>query len=213
MKILRGYKRHKHLNTNSLKPMLDMKNLILASFFMGSLIVLSFSSLPAVSPPSDAQKETSLAAFNTVLKVLKDPRCMNCHPSDDRPRQGDDAHVHLFGVQRGKDDKGLPALRCNTCHQSENNTYSNVPGAPAWHLAPKSMAWQGLTDAQLGTVLLDKSKNGNRSVAKLVEHMIKDSLVQWAWQPGEGRKLPPVNQADFHAAVKIWAENGAHTPK
>jgi hypothetical protein len=198
-----------------------MKNFILASLFIGSLAALSFSSPPSpilsgsttVSPPSDAQKETSLAAFNTMLKVLKDPRCMNCHPSDDRPRQGDDAHVHLFGVQRGKDDKGLPALRCNTCHQSENNRYSNVPGAPAWHLAPKSMAWQGLTDAQLGKVLVDKTKNGNRSIAKLVEHMTKDSLVQWAWQPGEGRKLPPVNQADFHTAVKIWADNGAFTPE
>jgi hypothetical protein len=192
---------------------MHMKNFILISLFIGSLTALSFSRDPSVSPPSEAQKETSLTAFNTMLKVLKDPRCLNCHPSDDRPRQGDDAHIHLFGVQRGKDDKGLPALRCNTCHQTENNTYSDVPGAPNWHLAPKSMAWQGLTDAQLGKVLLDKTKNGNRSVAKLVEHMTKDSLVQWAWQPGKGRSLPPVNQADFHAAVKIWAENGAQIPK
>jgi hypothetical protein len=195
-----------------LKLIVFMKNLVFFSFFMGSLAILAFST-PSVSPPPDAQKETSLKAFDTMLKVLKHERCMNCHPSDDRPRQGDDAHVHLFGVQRGKDDKGLPVLRCNACHQSENNIYSNVPGAPNWHLAPKSMGWQGLTDAQLGKALLDKTKNGNRSVAQLVEHMTKDALVQWAWQPGEGRNLPPVGQADFHAAVKTWAENGAQIPE
>jgi hypothetical protein len=190
-----------------------MKNLILACLFIGSLTALSFSSPPSVSPPSDTQKETSLTAFNTILKVLKHPRCLNCHPSSDRPRQGDDAHVHVLGVQRGKDDKGLPAMRCNSCHQSENNTYSDVPGAPNWHLAPKSMAWQGLTDAQLGKALLDKTKNGHRTVAQLVEHMTKDALVQWAWQPGKGRNPPSINQVDFHEAVRVWAKNGAKTPE
>ena len=91
--------------------------------------------------------------------------------------------------------------------------YSGVPGAPNWHLAPKSMAWQGLTDGQIGQALLDKSKNKGRDVAALVEHLTKDSLVQWAWNPGEGRALPPLNQIEFAKVVHEWADNGAVVPK
>jgi hypothetical protein len=43
--------------------------------------------------------------------------------------------------------------------------------------------------------------------------MTHDALVQWAWQPGEGRDLPPVSQADFHNAVRNWAKNGAKIPE
>jgi hypothetical protein len=187
--------------------------LLTGGFGLMTIAFLFYAFLIPERVAADPKTEKSLAAFNQVLSVLKHQRCMNCHPSDDRPRQGDDAHVHRFNVQRGKDNSGLPVLRCNTCHQSENNHYSNVPGAPHWHLAPKSMGWQGLTDAQLGAVLLDKSKNGGRSVADLVKHMTEDALVQWAWQPGKNRSLPPLSQADFHKAVREWAENGAVVPK
>jgi hypothetical protein len=196
-----------------------MKNItIYLSFLLvGILIMLSaWRSDDKQVPPqygTDEKSEKSLVAFNKMMTVIRHPRCMNCHPSNDRPRQGDDAHVHLFNVQRGKDDKGLPAMRCNTCHQSENNTYSGVPGAPMWHLAPKSMSWQGLSDAQIGETIINKSKNGGRDVNDLVEHMTKDPLVLWAWTPGKGRQLPPLSQSEFAKLVKEWADNGAVIPK
>ncbi len=196
-----------------------MKNITLyLSFLLGvPLIILTAWRYDdeQASPQylNDEKSEKSLVAFNQMMKVIRHPRCMNCHPSDDHPRQSDDAHVHLFNVQRGKDDKGLPAMRCNTCHQSENNGYSGVPGAPKWHLAPKSMSWQGLSDAQIGEAIVNKSKNGGRDVKALVEHMTKDSLVLWAWSPGEGRQLPPLNQSEFAQFVRQWADNGAVIPK
>ena len=69
---------------------------------------------PTVTPsaPSD---------FDLVMQVLTHKRCVNCHPAGDRPRQGEDSHYHNFGVERGADNHGSPALRCSTCHQPENN--------------------------------------------------------------------------------------------
>ena len=55
----------------------------------------------------------SVEAFMQVYKVLMSPRCMNCHPAGDRPLQGEDSHVHIMNVQRGKDGKGLYALKCS----------------------------------------------------------------------------------------------------
>ena len=196
--------------------LLIMKNLSLITLAFLTFAVLSMSAWrkDISSQKISLEKEQkSLLAFNSMLKVIKHQRCMNCHPTDDRPRQNDDAHVHLFNVQRGEDDAGLSVMRCNSCHQKENNPYSNAPGAPHWKLAPKSMGWQGLTDAQLGQVILDKSKNKGRDVAALVEHMTKDSLVNWGFKPGAGRALPPLSQQEFAKAVHEWADNGAVVPK
>ena len=37
---------------------------------------------------------------------------MNCHPSGDIPLQGDDSHLHTMLPKRGKDGKGLYAMKC-----------------------------------------------------------------------------------------------------
>src|SRR5262249_1588233 len=83
---------------------------------------------PAAAPPAPA----GLAAFDRIATVLQSPRCLNCHPRGDRPGQGNDRQTHLMNVQRGPDDKGLPAMRCATCHQGHNNDRAGVPGAPHW---------------------------------------------------------------------------------
>ncbi len=176
------------------------------TFLMGS-------TFPVELAQTTDNEKVSLEAFDKILKVLKSPRCMNCHPSDDFPRQGDDRHVHLHGVMRGEDNHGGPVQKCLTCHQAENNEYSGVPGAPHWGLAPKSMGWQGLSDVELGKALLDKSKNGNRSAKDIADHMMNDALVLWAWAPGETRSLPPVPLDEFKEAVKTWLENGAIVPE
>ena len=157
-------------------------------------------------------KEKSLEAFRTVLEVLQHPRCINCHPTGDRPRQGDDHHLHLFNVQRGENDHGGPVQKCQTCHQKENNPYSKVPGAPHWALAPKSMGWFGLSDVEIGKRLVDKSLNGNRSPEDLVHHMTYDSLVLWGWNPGGDRAPVDVPFAEFKLALDTWLANGAHVP-
>ncbi|WP_204335977.1 hypothetical protein [Leptobacterium flavescens] len=161
---------------------------------------------------NEDKKEKSLRAFQTILEVLKDPRCINCHPTGDRPRQGDDQHLHLFNVSRGESNNGGPVQKCNTCHHKENNNYSNVPGAPHWSLAPKSMGWFGLTDEEIAKRLTDPEQNGGRSPEDLVHHMKHDSLVLWGWDPGKGRTPVKVSFNEFEKALDEWLENGAHIP-
>ena len=156
-------------------------------------------------------------AYNKMMDVLTHQRCMNCHPNDNIPKQGNDRHPHYFGIARGENNKGFQATNCNTCHNSENNKYSGVPGAPHWSLAPASMGWEGLSRAQIAERLLDKSANGNRSHKELIKHMTEDDLVLWAWQPGvdaDGvqRTIPLVSKEDFKEAVKNWFANGAVIP-
>jgi hypothetical protein len=156
-------------------------------------------------------RETSVQAFRRIAEVLRHPRCLNCHPSGDFPRQADDRHRHRMQVARGPDDRGTPALKCSTCHQTVNMADGRVPGAPHWQLAPRSMAWEGLSDADLCRALKDPAKNKGRSVAALVEHMTGDPLVQWAWSPGE-RTPPTIGQREFHGLVRRWARTGAACP-
>ena len=150
--------------------------------------------------------------FTPVAAVLRHPRCMNCHPRDDRPRQGDDRHVHLQNIVRGADDMGFVNARCNACHRDENNEYSGVPGAPTWHVAPLSMGWQGLNDAELCATLVDKGKNGGKDIAALVEHMSNDKLVLWGWDPGGNRAPVSTPHPEFVTQLKAWASAGAPCP-
>jgi hypothetical protein len=162
------------------------------------------------STPAQAAETDDL--FKPISVVLNHPRCMNCHPRDDRPRQGNDRHEHLQNVVRGVDDLGFVNMRCNSCHRDENNPNSGVPGAPTWHLAPISMGWQGLGDAELCTTLKDEKRNGGKNVAALVEHMEKDKLVLWGWEPG-GKRDPVSPPHDvFVKQLKAWEAAGAPCP-
>lgn len=156
--------------------------------------------------------ERSRALFEEMSRVLTHPRCMNCHPAGDRPKQGDAAEPHNPPVTRGPDGHGVVGMRCETCHHSENFDPGQVPGAPHWHLAPLSMAWEGLTVGEICRQIKDPSRNGDRDLAANVKHMSEDSLVLWAWNPGSGRQPAPGTAAEFAALVKAWAETGAECP-
>jgi hypothetical protein len=174
--------------------------------------LLGVAAATTATAQTPAQREASLQAFGRIAEVLRHPRCLNCHPSGDFPRQADDRHRHRMLVARGPDDQGTPALKCSTCHQTENTADGRVPGAPHWQLAPRSMGWEDLSDADLCRVLKDSRKNKGRSVLGLVEHMTTDALVQWAWSPGE-RTPPSIGQREFHELVRRWAQTGAACPR
>ena len=157
----------------------------------------------------------SVKAFMQVYKVLTSPRCMNCHPSGDIPLQGDDSHIHTMLPKRGKDGKGLYAMKCANCHQPENTLGIHMPpGSPAWHLPPSNMkmVFQGRTPNELAKQLVDLKRNGNKSMAQLLAHA-DDALVLVGWDPGEGRSLPPMTHAEFKKAWTTWINNGAYAPK
>ncbi|MDF4202155.1 hypothetical protein PXD56_04280 [Maribacter sp. SA7] len=191
--------------------------IVLILSITGLLFALANTTKTATYELVDDQAQNANDDYNKMMDVLTHQRCMNCHPSDNIPKQGDDSHPHYFGMARGKNDHGFEATNCNTCHQSENNLNSGVPGAPHWALAPASMAWEGLTREEIAERLLDKNINGNRSHDELVKHMTEDDLVLWAWQPGvhangEQRTVPPVSKEDFKKAVENWFANGAVIP-
>ena len=154
----------------------------------------------------------SAAIFTELGKVLTHPRCLNCHPAGDRPRQGDVSRLHQPPVERGPDGYGLPAMRCPICHQAANYDPAGVPGNPIWHLAPHEMGWEGKTLAEICAQIKDPARNGNRSPHDLIEHIGDDHLVGWAWAPGYGRRPVPGTQKQARALIEAWVETGAVCP-
>ena len=168
--------------------------------------------------PSKVTSDEGHSAYNKMMDVLMSPRCLNCHPNDNIPKQADDGHPHYFGMSRGVNNLGFQATKCTTCHQTENNNYSGVPGAPEWSLAPDKMKWEGLTRNQIARSMLNSQNNGNRSLIELEEHLTEHELVLWAWKPGvdaQGvpREPPPVPLEEYKTAVKEWIEHGALVPE
>ena len=166
----------------------------------------SFSSI------AEADKR-SAALFTELGKVLTNPRCVNCHPAGDRPRQGDSRRLHQPPVERGADGLGLESMRCNMCHQSANFDPGRMPGHPEWHLAPREMAWEGKTLSEICLQIKDPARNGNRPLQELVHHIGSDTLVGWAWAPGFGRQPAPGTQKEAGALVEAWVKTGAVCPQ
>src|SRR5262245_27695901 len=154
----------------------------------------------------------SAAYFTELGKVLTHPRCTNCHPAGDRPRQGDQSRLHQPPVERGADGHGLPAMRCSICHQQANFDPGRVPGHPEWHLAPREMAWEGKTLGEICAQIKDPARNGGRSLDELVHHSGDDTLVGWSWAPGFGRHPAPGTQKHAGTHVEAWAKTGAECP-
>ena len=123
------------------------------------------------------ENQRSRALFMELGKVLSHPRCMNCHPVGDRPRQGDHGRLHQPPVARGPDGLGLDSLRCSICHQESNFDPGRVPGHPEWHLAPLEMGWQGKSLHDICIQIKDPARIGGRSLADLIGHIGDDTLV------------------------------------
>lgn len=167
------------------------------------------------APQINKDRAASVKAFEKVYTVLMSPRCMNCHPSGDVPLQGEDSHLHEMFPKRGADGKGLYAMKCTNCHQPTNSPGLHTPpGNPNWHLPPANMkmVFQGRTANQLARQLVDPKQNGNKSMKQLLEHA-DDELVVAGWNPGEGRKLPPMSYAEFKKAWTTWINTGAFAPE
>jgi hypothetical protein len=190
----------------------------LVALFIGTLATdaVSDQSDSLASPNSFASiadtAKRSAAMFVELGKALTHPRCVNCHPAGDRPRQGDTARLHQPPVERGADGHGLPAMRCSICHQQANFDPARVPGHPEWHLAPREMAWEGKTLAEICAQIKDPARNGGRSLEELVHHIGTDTLVGWAWAPGFGRQSAPGTQKQAGALVEAWVKTGAECP-
>lgn len=162
------------------------------------------------------EAERSAALFEEMMVVIEHPRCMNCHPVDNSPRQGMDMAVHQPPVTRGAGDFGAPGMRCNTCHGAENFAFDtgegSIPGHVPWQLAPVSMGWIGKSAADICAQLKDPERNGDLTLADLHAHNAEDGLVGWGWHPGEGRQPAPGNQEVFGQLTQAWIDTGAACP-
>jgi len=158
----------------------------------------------------------SAAIFTEMGKVLTHPRCINCHPRTDSPLQGDDMRFHMPPVERGPKGMGVAGMECSTCHGPRNVAFADgkgsIPGHPLWHLAPKSMAWEGKSLREICEQLKDRTRNGGKTLAQIHEHNASDTLVGWGWNPGPGRTPAPGTQAEFGALTKAWIDSGAKCP-
>ncbi|MFY2561226.1 Isoquinoline 1-oxidoreductase subunit [Corallococcus terminator] len=177
-------------------------------------------------PPVDARELRSLDLFQRIedpaqrsralfletSRVYLHPRCSNCHPDGDSPYQDSGEMLHNPPVTRGPEDKGVVGMECTGCHQERNLELARVPGAPNWHVAPRSMAWVGKSPRELCEQLKDPQRNGGKTLEQLVEHNAHDELVAWGWAPGSGRQPAPGTQAQFGALVAAWVATGAECP-
>jgi hypothetical protein len=161
----------------------------------------------------------SRALFTEAAKVIMSPRCMNCHPAGNHPLQGNDQHPHFPPVMRGADGGGVPGNTCRGCHTDRNFTivggggsYQSIPGHPRWGLAPIEMAWEGKSPGEICAQLKDRNRNGGRDLALLHEHLAKDDLIAWGWNPGLGREPVPGTQARLGELIQAWIDAGAQCP-
>ena len=171
---------------------------------------------PAPRTATESDEVQSLRAFSVVASDLTSPRCLNCHVSGDSPLQGDSGTPHNMNVKRGADGRGTPAMRCTNCHQDQNSaTLHAPPGRPDWRLPPPDMrmAWQGLSLGEICQALKNPATNGGKSQQQLIEHVRDDRIVNWGWDPGPGRSIPPVSHDEFVAQVTAWVQTGAACPQ
>ncbi len=154
----------------------------------------------------------AIALFEEAGKVFRHPRCVNCHVAGEQPLQTDRMRPHQPLVLRGPDGHGMPGLLCSACHGASNFNPARVPGNSHWGLAPAQMVFQGRSSGAICEQIKDPARNGNRDLAAVLDHIVTDGLIIWAWSPGPGRTPPPGTNGQFVALLRAWVEAGAHCP-
>ncbi len=160
----------------------------------------------------------SIALFTEAGKVIQSPRCLNCHPVQRAPTQGDDLHPHNPPMVAGDSGHGPAGMPCFSCHGQANvptwgQDIKSIPGDPKWGLAPAEMAWQGKSLGAICAQIKKPATNGGRTLAEIHHHVAEDHLVGWAWSPGAGRVPAPGTQAQFGELIQAWIDTGAKCPK
>ena len=88
----------------------------------------------------------------------------------------------------------------------DNASYRSIPGHPRWGLAPIEMAWEGKSPGEICAQLKDRNRNGGRDLVLLHEHLAKDDLIAWGWNPGLGRQPVPGTQARLGELIQAWID-------
>ena len=154
------------------------------------------------------------AIFTELGKVLTHPRCVNCHPAGDRPRQGD-ARPAAPAAGRARAGRASAASRCaaRSATRRRTSTPAACPAIP--NGISRRARWRGRARrfAEICEQIKDPARNGNRKPEDLIHHIGDDTLVGWAWAPGYGRQPAPGTQKIAGALVEAWVKTGAACPK
>jgi hypothetical protein len=94
----------------------------------------------------------------------------------------------------------------------QQTTFQSIPGHPRWGLAPVEMAWEGKSVGEICRQIKDPQRNGGRNLELLHDHLAKDELVAWGWQPGAGREPAPGTQEMLGELIRAWIDSGAECP-
>ena len=74
------------------------------------------------------------------------------------------------------------------------------------------MVFENRTVTALCKQLRDPAHNGDRTLAKLLEHVEHDPLVLWGWNPGGARSTPPMSHEQFVTSFGAWVDAGGICP-
>jgi len=84
----------------------------------------------------------------------------------DAPLQGDDSHIHLQNVKRGKDGHGVYGMRCDACHQSANLAGANMPpGIRSGRFPRRNTRWFSWPHAGRAMPPAQRSQTNRRPLA------------------------------------------------
>ena len=93
-----------------------------------------------------ASNAASVGHYMQMHAVLRHPRCVNCHPRDDTPKQGLDQHIHSPPITRGPQDRGPLGQPCSSCHTRPTTIQAGclAPSTGIWCLPQ----WRGKANRQ-----------------------------------------------------------------
>ena len=190
------------------------RQIYIVLFALAAAGVLSCAAGQTLNPNAAPDDAGARKAFLEASAVFSHSRCQNCHPAGDAPTVSDERKPHLFNVKRGPEGKGITPLNCALCHR-ETNPVGGPPGVPNWHMPSEGMpmVFQERTPGALCSQLKDPRQNGGKTGAHIVEHIAKDPLVAWGWNPGGGRTIPKMSHKEFAAKMNEWLAKGAACPE
>jgi hypothetical protein len=171
-----------------------------------------------MATPALAQ-DTGLAVWGKIYEVFSHPRCANCHvgpnnvPIWSGASYEPEARPHGMNIDGGASRKGVEHIACISCHTRHNSQVPHgPPGADMWLLPPVSMQWFGRSSAEICAQIKDRARNGDRTIAKVADHIEHDMLVHWGWAPGPAREPAPYSVVQLVEFLKQWDAAGAPCP-
>lgn len=178
-----------------------------------------------LTPPASATKAEGLEAWSRIYEVASHPRCANCHTgASDRPMWSGPsygkARPHGMNIRAGDSRIGVEYLPCQTCHTTKDADWDNANAMPhtaprvatLWQLAPVEADWFGRSSIEICEQLRDPTRNGDRDMMAIAEHLDHDLILHWAWNPGGGREPAPYSLQEHVSDILIWGVAGMPCP-